>query len=70
MKRFALLFALLVLPTLMIGCGDDAPPPAGTPGTGPDTGPPTKGEAQKDRERMFKQIDEKVAKARAAEKKP
>ena len=70
MKRFALLFVLIVLPTLMIGCGDQSTPPAGTPGTGPDTGPPTKGEAQKDRERMFKQIDEKVAKARAAEKKP
>jgi hypothetical protein len=69
MKRFVLLFALVVLPTLMIGCGDDSPPPAGTRGTGPDTGPPTKGEAQKDRENMFKRIDENVAKSKAAVKK-
>jgi hypothetical protein len=70
MKRFALLFALIVLPTLMIGCGDDSTLPAGTPGQGPDTGPPTKGEAQKDREKMFKRIDDAVAKQKAAEKKP
>ena len=70
MKRFALLFSLIVLSFQLIGCGEDAAPPAGTPGTGPDTGPPTQGLAKKDQENMFKRIEDKVAKQKAAEKKP
>ena len=65
MKRFAPLFASLVLSTLMIGCGEAPTPPAGKPGVGPDTGPPTKGEAKKDRDKMFKDMAERDAKAAA-----
>jgi hypothetical protein len=69
MKRFALLFVVLVLSTQMIGCGEAPTPPAGKPGTGPDTGPPTKGEAKRDRDKMFKDMAERDAKA-AAKKSP
>jgi hypothetical protein len=68
MKRFALLFASLVLSTVVIGCGDESTPPAGTPGTGPDTGPTTAGLAKKDRDKMFKDLDEAAAKKAAAAK--
>jgi hypothetical protein len=64
MKRFAFLFASLVFSIQLIGCGDAATPPAGTPGTGPDTGPPTAGEAKKDRDRLFAEVEERAAKAR------
>jgi hypothetical protein len=60
MKRFALLFLSLVLSTHMIGCGSDAPPPAGTPGTGPDTGPSTVGEAAKDKAKRISDMDERA----------
>jgi hypothetical protein len=69
MKRFALLFASLVLSAVLMGCGEEATPPAGTPGTGPDTGPATEGLAKKDRERMFKAQEEAVAKKAAGVKK-
>ena len=48
MKRLALLFVSLALSILPIGCGEQAAPPAGTPGTGPYTGPSTKGVAQEE----------------------
>ena len=70
MKRFALLLALIVLSFPLIGCGEDAVPPAGKPGIGPETGPPTKGEAKRDQEKLFKSINDNVAKQKAAEKKP
>jgi hypothetical protein len=63
MKRLALLFASLALSTLPIGCGEQAAPPAGTPGTGPYTGPSTAGVAQKNREQMFRNLDQAAAKA-------
>jgi hypothetical protein len=64
MKRFPLLVASLILSAQMIGCGEGAAPPAGTPGTGPDTGPSTTGEAKKDRDKMFADMEERAAKVR------
>jgi hypothetical protein len=62
MKRFALLFALLVFSGVVIGC-EGAPPPAGTPAVGPPTGAPIAGEAKRDRDRQFKDLEEKSVKA-------
>ena len=69
MKRFAPLLVALVLFTPLIGCGSDAPPPAGTPGTGPDTGPGTVGEAAKDKAKRIADMDAR-AKSKPAGKAP
>ncbi len=63
LKRLALFLVSLALSTLLVGCGEQAAPPAGTPGTGPYTGPSTRGVAQKNREQMFKNLDQAAAKA-------
>jgi hypothetical protein len=64
MKRFALSFASLVLSTSMFGCGDESTPAAGTPSAGPGTEIRTAGEAKKDRDKMFTDVEAKAAKAR------
>jgi hypothetical protein len=65
MKRFVLLLASVVLSTVVIGCGEAPAPPAGKLGTGPETGPPTAGVAKRDRDKMFKDLEEAVAKKAA-----
>lgn len=62
MKRFALLFAVLLLSSMVIGCGEEAIPPAGKMGTGPDNGPSTKGLAAKDHENLLKAPEKGTAK--------
>jgi hypothetical protein len=69
MKTFVVLLASLVLTTVVIGCGEAPTPPAGTPGTGPATGPPTAGLAKRDRDKMFKDMEDAVAKKAAARNK-
>ena len=58
MKLFAVLLASVVLSAVMIGCGGDSTPPAGKMEADGDAGPPTKGEALKAREKMFKDMSE------------
>jgi hypothetical protein len=65
MKRLTTILVSLVVSSSVIGCGEQSAPPAGTPGAGPYTGPPTAGVAQKNREKMFKDLEARAAKAAA-----
>jgi hypothetical protein len=56
MKRIVPLFASFVLSTVMIGCGEEAAPPAGKMGEGTETGPSTKGLAKQDREKLLENM--------------
>ena len=53
MKRLALLLTPCVFAFLLIGCGEQAAPPAGKMSDGPASGPPTKGEAAKVRQKIM-----------------
>jgi hypothetical protein len=68
MKRFALLFALLVLSSQMVGCGEESTAtskPGGVTATGPDPG--VVGAAKKDQDKRKAEEAERAA-AKAAKK--
>jgi hypothetical protein len=65
MKRFAVFLLLLAFSTQLIGCGEEAAPPAGTPGTGPPAPGAVKGEAKKDRDKLFKALEDGTARKTA-----